>query len=104
MSLVTVTHDQAAEGIRQAAWASFCAKHGLAASLSGDTWYSPEKRVQVIREGRRRVSFVASRTHAAEAARLAVACWAQFGGRLTASPEIAAIIAAPLQQVNGGGR
>jgi hypothetical protein len=101
MSIAQVTHDQAAAGIRQAEWEAFCAEHGLTQSTpgGGDTWYSAGQLIQVIRRGRRHVSFAASAAgdQLPEVARLAVACWAGFGGRLTASPDIASIIGGAVQ-------
>jgi hypothetical protein len=95
MSIAQVTHDQAAGGIRQNEWEAFCAELGLAQDTpGGDTWYDARQQIQVIRRGRRQVSFATAQTggRLPEAARLAVACWARFDGRLTASPEITSII------------
>jgi hypothetical protein len=95
MSTAQVTHDQGADGIRQAEWEAFCTEHGLTQGMpGGDTWYDAGQQIQVIRRGCRHVSFGAAREgdRLPGAARLAVACWARFGGRLTASPDIASII------------
>jgi hypothetical protein len=100
MSMTQVTHDQAAEGIRQAAWEQFCREHGLTQGTPGsDTWYGAGQKIQVVWRGRRHVSFATSGAgeQLPEVALLAVACWARFGGRLTASPDIASIISAAVQ-------
>jgi hypothetical protein len=100
VSISQVTHDRAAGGIPQAGWEKFCAEHSLAQGTPGsDTWYGAGQQIQVIRGGRRQVSFATAREggQLPDLARLVVACWAQFGGRLTASPEIASIISAALQ-------
>ena len=100
MSIATVTHDRAAAGIRQDEWEEFCAGNGLTQDTpGGDTWYGAGQQVQAVRQGRRNVAF---RTYRAgeqvpEVARLAVACWAQFGGRLTASPEVTSIVNSAVQ-------
>ena len=81
MSMAQVTHDQAASGIRQAEWEAFCAEHGLTQGTpDGDTWYDTGQQIQVIRRGRRHVSFATARTGGRlhEAARLAVACGPGF--------------------------
>ena len=105
MSMAQVTYDQTADGIRQAEWEAFCAQHRLALGTpGGDTWYAAGHLIQVIRRGRRHVSFSAARTgdQLPEVARLAVACWARFGGRLTASPDIASIISDAVQAAMKG--
>jgi hypothetical protein len=100
MSTAQVTHDRTAAGIRQDEWEAFCTERGLTQSMpGGDTWYGAGQQIQVVRQGRRHVTF---RTYQAgeqvpEVARLAAACWARFGGRLTASPEITSIISDAVQ-------
>lgn len=110
MSMAQVTRDQAARGIGHDEWEAFCAEqHLVHGTPDGDTWYGAGQQIQVIRRSRRHVSFAAARTgdQLPGAARLAIACWARFGGRLTASPEIAGIVndtvqAATQDRVDGG--
>ena len=95
MSMAQVTHDQAAGGIRQAEWEAFCAEHGLAQGTpGGDTWYDAGQQIQVIRRGRRHVSFGAARAgdRLPEAARLAVGLLGPVRRPPDGSPDIASII------------